>query len=187
LPEVNPVTIFYSNAIMSSGLLQHYKEKLLSEASEVGKNGQIIDLNHSGAFFQLAINCIINLQATLESFANLIIPHDYLFTDTIGNPIVPTISHKLNSSIPEIRNINFKSKFKKYCKYIDALIQLRNSIIHLKPVEQTNTVYKNIYRQLLNFDYQKAIITVSSFVNFYQPDLLSECGCGNDFVYDIVK
>lgn len=188
LPEVNPVTIFYSNAIMSSGLLQNYKETLLSEASVVGKNGQMIDLNHSGAFFQLAINCIVNLQATLESFANVVIPHDYLFTDSLGNPIIPTISHKLNTSIPEIRNINFKTKFKRYCKHIDALIQLRNNIIHLKPVEQTtNTVYKNVYRQLLNFDYHKTIIVVSTFVNFYEPDLLSECGCGNDFSYDIIK
>ena len=188
LPEVNPVTIFYSNAVMSFGLLNQYKEKLLSESSEVGKTGQNLNLNHSGIFFQLATNCIINLQSALESFANRIIPENYLYIDKTGNIISPTISHKLYNTLPKLKNIDFRqAKNKKYNLPIEKLIQLRNNIIHLKPVEKTNSGYKGIYRDLLDFDFQKTILGVKTFINFYENNLIEECQCGNDFFYDTIE
>lgn len=187
LPEVNPVTVFYSNAVMSYGMLENYKEILLTESSEAGKVGKVVNLNHSGTFFQLAVNCIINLQAALESFANRTIPENYLFLDKTGNTIQPTVSHKLYNTIPKIKNIDFRQgKFKKYNKCIDCLIQLRNDIIHLKPAKQTNTGYKGIYRNLLDFEFQKTITSVKMFINFYEPDLIEECLCGQDFFFDTV-
>jgi hypothetical protein len=188
LPEVNPVTIFYSNSIMSFGTLHDYKEKLLSEASEAGKVGKELNLSHSGTFFQLAVNCIINLQATIESFANRIIPEDYVYLDKTGNIFFPTISHKLNKTVPKIKKIDFGlKKNKKHNIQIEKLIQLRNDIIHLKPLGQTNTGYKGIYRDLLNFDFQKTIIAVKTYVNFYEENLIEECTCGNDFYFNIFK
>jgi hypothetical protein len=187
LPEVNPITIFYSNAVMSYGRLEDYRKTLLSESSEAGKVGKMINLNHSGTFFQLAVNCVINLQAALESFANRTIPEDYLFLDKTGNKIQPTVSHKLYNTIPKIKNIDFRQgKYKKYNKCIDSLIQLRNDIIHLKPAEKTNTGYKGIYRNLLDFEFQKAITSVKMFINFYEPDLIEECSCGQNFAFDTV-
>lgn len=188
LPEVNPITIFYSNSVMSFGLLNQYKEMLLSESSEAGKVGKIINLNHSGSFFQLAVNCIINLQATLECFANKVIPENYLFLDKTGKEIFPTVSHKLYNTIPKIKEVDFKqAKFKKHNKCIDKLIKLRNDIVHLKPIEKTNTGYKGIYRELLDFEYQKATIAVKTFVNFYENNLLEECQCGIDFFFDAIQ
>ena len=188
LPEVNPITIFYTNSVMSFGLLNHYKLKLVNESSEAGKVGQILNLNHSGAFFQLAVNCIINLQATLESFANRVIPENYPIIDKTGKEIVPTVSHKLYNTVPKIKNLDFKqAKYKKHNKSIDHLIKLRNDIIHLKPVQKTNTGYKGIYRDLLDFDYQKAIVAVKTYVNFYEENLLEECSCGIDFFFDAVR
>ncbi|TPD73751.1 hypothetical protein [Flavobacterium microcysteis] len=188
LPEVNPITIFYANAVMSYGRLEHYKKTLLTESSEAGKVGKVVNLNHSGTFFQLAVNSIINLQATLESFANRTIPKEYEFIDKFGKTIInPTVTHKLYNTIPKIKNIDFKQgKYKKYNKCIDSLIQLRNDIIHLKPAEKTNTGYKGIYRNLLDFDFQKAIASVKMFINFYEPDLIEECTCGQNFAFDTV-
>ena len=62
-------------------MLNKYKKILLSQSSEVGKpnDSEPLNMSHSGMFFQLAINCIINLQATLESLANRIIPVSYPF------------------------------------------------------------------------------------------------------------
>lgn len=185
LPEVNPITIFYSNAVMSYGMLNKYKEKLLSESAEAGKYDKALTLSHSGTFFQLSTNCIINLQAAIESFANRIIPENYMYLDKTGNTINPTVSHKLYNVLPKIRNIDFRqAKNKKHNKCIDKLIQLRNDIVHLKPVGETNTGYKGIYRDLLNFDYLKTITAVKTYVNFYEENLIEECPCGKDFYYD---
>ena len=188
LPEVNPVTIFFSNAVMSYGMVNHYRERLLSESSEAGKTNQFVNLNHSGIFFQLAANCIINLQAAIESFANRVIPENYLYLDKTGNVIFPTLSHKLYTTVPKIKKIDFRqAKYKKYNVCIDKLIQLRNDIIHLKPVNKTNTGYKGIYRNLLNFDYNKATIAVKTYLNFYEPNLIEECLCGIDFYFDAIE
>lgn len=185
--EINPVTIFYSNAVMSFGLLQEYRNLLLSqsqEVSQIGKNSTPFDLSHAGIYFQLAINCIINLQASLESFANRIIPENYHYLDKKGNPVIPTVTFKLYNAIPKLKNIDFQQrKHRKYNLSIDKLIKLRNDIIHLKPSGETNTGYKGVYRDLLNFDYTKAKLAVKTFINFYEPNLIEECSCGNDYYF----
>lgn len=185
LVEINPVTIFFANSVMSYGMLGSYKEILLSQSPEIGKKGEPINLSHSGMFFQLAINCIINIQATLESLANRIIPENYHYLDKTGNPVNRTVTYKLNNVVPQIKQINFqKKKHRKHNIAIDKLIKLRNDIIHLKPIGETNTGYKGVYRDLLDFDYSKTIIAVKTFVNFYEPNLIEECPCGKDFYFD---
>ena len=143
--EINPVTIFFANSVMSFGMLNNYKQVLLSQSSEVGKlNGEQTNLAHSGMFFQLAINCIINLQATLESLANRIIPETYPFLDKTGNPVDRNVTYKLYNAIPNVKLIDFQKKSnRKHNIAIDKLIKLRNNIIHLKPKTETNTGYKD--------------------------------------------
>lgn len=184
--EINPVTIFFANSVMSFGMLEKYKQILLSQSPEVGRlDSESVNLSHSGMFFQLAINCIINLQATLESLANRIIPETYPFLDNTGKPVDKTVTYKLYNAVPKIKQIDFHKKTnKKHNKAIDKLIKLRNDIIHLKPKNQTNTGYKGVYRDLLDFDYIKTITAVKTFVNFYEPNLLEECLCGHDFFFD---
>ncbi len=185
--EINPVTVFYSNAIMSSGMLQHYRNSFLSQSQEISQIGKVnasIDLNHAGFYFQLAINCVINLQSALESFANRIIPENYPYLDKSGNPFNPTVAYKLFNAVPNIKRIDFRQrKHKKFNIIIDKLIKLRNDIIHLKPSGKTNTGYKGVYRDLLNFDFTRAILAVKTFINFYEINLIEECSCGNDFYF----
>ena len=77
--EVNPVTIFYSNAVMCHRLLVDSRNKLIANSPKV-KGSHKINTQPSdfGNFFQVAVNMIINLQATIESFANRIIPENYI-------------------------------------------------------------------------------------------------------------
>lgn len=184
--EINPVTIFFANSVMSFGMLNKYKQILLSQSSEVGKfDGEPVNLSHSGMFFQLGINCIINLQATLESLANRIIPENYPFLDKTGKPVDRTVTYKLYNVVPKIKQIDFQKKSnRKHNIAIDKLIKLRNNLIHLKPKTETNTGYKGVYRDLLDFDYIKTITAVKTFVNFYEQDLIEECLCGHEFYFD---
>ena len=63
IPEINPVTIFYSNAIMSHRKLLEFRHELLT-TSPTAKNYKIpLDPKKFGNFFQLASNCIVNLQS----------------------------------------------------------------------------------------------------------------------------
>jgi hypothetical protein len=188
--EINPVTIFFSNSVMSFGMLNKYKKVLLSQSSEVGKinDSEPVNLSHYGMFFQLAINCIINLQATLESLANRIIPVTYPFLDKTGNPVDRTVTYKLFNAIPNVKKIDFQKKSnRKHNIAIDKLIKIRNNIIHLKPKTETNTGYKGVYRELLDFDYSKTVTAVKTFVNFYEPNLIEECLCGIDFYFDRIS
>lgn len=189
IPELNPVMIFYSNAVMSHRKLMLSRHELLTNSPTIKnykKNG--IDANLFGNFFRMATNCIVNLQSTLESFVNRTIPDEHQFLDKNDIPFEPTIFHKLDKALPVIKNRRFKSKFKKHNYQIRKLIELRNEIIHLKPTqENTNTKYKVVYRKMLKFDYTQAIIAVENFVNFYEPNLFENCQCGKEFYFDVYE
>lgn len=187
IPEINPVTIFFSNAIMSHRLLIHYKEKLIQNSPSVKKFGGKVDPKDFGNFFQVASNVIINLQATIESFANRLIPIDREFLDVNGKQFDPSLFHKINVVLPEIKEEKFKSKFGKQTNFIRQLIELRNEIIHLKPAGDENSAYKEVYRRMINFKFTETIFAVRSFVDFYEFGLIEECECGKEFFYNDVE
>lgn len=185
IPELNPTTIFYSNAVMSHRNLILAREELFHKSPTYKNYQKPINPKLFGTFFQLSSNCIINLQSALESFANRQIPENHTFLDKNNEEFEPSLFHKIDKALPDIHNRRFKSKFKKDNIIIRKLIELRNEIIHLEPIkETTNTRYKTVYRKLLNFEYTKAIISVRNFINFYEPDLIEECSCNKEYYYD---
>lgn len=118
--EINPTTIFYSNSVMSYGNLSHYKEILLSQSQDIlnlKNKSEPLNLTHSGIFFQLAINCVINLQAALESFANNVIPENYPYLDKLGNPVNKTVTYKLYNALPKIKKNGFPIKEEQKAQY----------------------------------------------------------------------
>ena len=188
IPEINPTTIFYSNAVMSHKKLVSFREELFEKSPTTNDYRKPINPNTFGNFFQLATNCLTNMQSALESFANRQIPDEYEFIDVNGDEFEPSVFHKLDSALPKIHNRRFKSKFKKDNYTIRKLIELRNEIVHLKPIEKdTNTQYKIVYRRLLKFDFTRAIKSVRKLINFYEPDLIEECECEKEMFYDICK
>lgn len=187
IPEINPVTIFYSNAIMSHRLLIHYRDKLIKNSPRIKNFDGITNPNHFGSFFQLASNVIVNLQATIESLANRLIPKDREFLDINNEPFEPSLFHKINVVLPEIKGKKFKSKFRKQNNFIKLLVELRNDIIHLKPAGDENSAYKDVYRRMISFKFTETIFAVKSFVDFYEFSLLEECECGKEFFYNDVE
>lgn len=183
IPEINPVTIFYSNAVMFHRLLCHCKDKLLKNSSKVKGPLTNTDTNEFGNFFQAASTIIINLQATIESLANRTIPKEQEFIGRDDEPFEPSLSHKINIALPEIKGKKFKTKFGKQNNYIRQLIELRNEIIHLKPAGEVNSAYKEVYRRMINFKYTETIQAVRTFVDFYEPGLIEECPCQKEYFY----
>lgn len=184
--EVNPVTIFYSNAVMCHRLLVETRNKLVSNSPKI-KGPYKINTQPSdfANFFQIAVNMIINLQATIESFANRVIPNNHPFIDINGNSFEPSIVHKINTTLPELKGKKFKTQHGKQSNYLRQLIELRNDIIHLKPAGDPNSAYKEVYRRLINFKYLETLQAVRLFVDFYEQDLIEECSCQKEYYYGI--
>jgi hypothetical protein len=185
IPELNPTTIFYSNAIMFHRKLVTSKETLLKESPNSKEMNRQLDPKIFGSFFQFAINCLINLQSTIESFANRQIPENYFINDD-GEEYQVSIFHKIDTVLPTIKEKKFKQAFKRDNFRVRKVIELRNEIIHLKPIrDSTNTQYKKTYRKLIKFDFPSSIIAVKNFVNFYEPELIEECACGKEYYYEL--
>jgi hypothetical protein len=185
IPELNPTTIFYSNAVMFHRNLIESKKILFEKSPNHKELNKPMDPKIFGVFFQFAINCLINLQSTVESFANRQIPEDY-FINEKGEEYEVSIFHKIDTVLPEIKEKKFKKEFKRDNFRVRKVIELRNEIIHLKPIKDvTNTQYKETYRKMLKFDFPKAILAVKNFINFYETDLIEECICGKEYYYDL--
>lgn len=184
LPEANPITIYYSNAVMSSYLIEDYKSICLEKAAK-GK----ISSHAFGNFFQLAFNCIINLQTSIESFLNYILnEHKYVFYDKNNRIRKASIHDKIEIALPEITKKTFKDKYAFQYSLIKKLIVLRNEMIHLQPdKEETNAKYKLPYRKIIDFDFAETIQAVKVFLNYHKENLIEECNCGNDFYFEIMS
>ena len=189
IPEINPTTILYSNATMFYKNLMLSRIKLFEKSPTLKEFNKPIDLKVFGEFFQYASNCIINLQATVECFANRRISKNILdeCIDKNGDIFDPSITHKLDTLLPKVYGKRFRTKSKRDNLRVRKVIELRNEIIHLTPNSDiTNTKYKSLYRKIISFDYEKTINAVRNLVNFYEPNLLEDCPCGNEYDYEII-
>ena len=189
IPEINPTTILYSNATMFYKNLILSRVNLFEKSPTLNEFNKPIDLKIFGEFFQYASNCIINLQATVECFSNRRIPKNILdeCIDKNGDIFDPSITHKLDTLLPKVYGKRFRTKFKRDNLRVRKVIEIRNEIIHLTPnSDKTNTKYKSLYRKIISFDYEKAINAVRNLVNFYEPNLIEDCPCGNEYHYEII-
>ncbi|MDV2444464.1 hypothetical protein CMV00_11780 [Elizabethkingia anophelis] len=184
IPEINPVTIYFSNAVMSNTKIADYKRVLVEKAQN-----RIIQVHFFGDFFQLSFNCIINLQSSIETLINkLIQDHKYVFYDKNGKIKNSNILDKIDIALPKISTKDFEKDFKNEYNDIKNLIKIRNQMIHLKPDEKTtNTKYKIPYRKIIEFNFDTTIESVKKFINYYEPNLIEECTCGQNFYFDIIK
>jgi hypothetical protein len=189
IPEINPILIFYSNALMSLKSLYNYKSELLKKSQDVRKINGSVDFKIFGNFFQFAVNTIINLQASFESFLNFVIDDDYVYISNNNREIRrPNIHDKIDIAVVDIKGKSFELEFEESYLLIKELIELRNDIIHLKPIaEQTNTKYKKLFRRIIDFEYQKAAHAVADYLNYYEPNLVEKCPCGKDYHLKIIK
>ncbi|WP_454059258.1 hypothetical protein [Elizabethkingia ursingii] len=184
IPEINPITIYFSNAIMSNIKIQDYKKELIKNAQR-----GIIQTHSIGNYFQLSFNCIINLQSSIETLMNKLIQENrYSFYDKKGNIKRGNIHDKIDIALPEISGKKFENDYKNEYVDIKHLIQIRNQIIHLKPDKEiTNSKYKISYRNIIEFNFDKTIESFKKFINYYEPNLIEECNCKQELYFDIIK
>jgi hypothetical protein len=182
VPEINPVLVFFSNAEMfiRASVIQ---QNNLFDKPPGFKGVKGVTVNDFGNYFRPAVNCIINLQAALESFVNSKIPITY---DKNEDPINFSIFHKLDNLLPErsLKNFSSFTGAKSHRKRIREIIELRNEVIHLTPNYSSPRIYQDVYRRLIKFDFLKSLNSVKSFINFYEENLIQEC-CGDEYYYAV--
>ncbi|MEK6525101.1 hypothetical protein [Myroides odoratimimus] len=179
IPFIEPTTIFFSNAVLSMGNIEYYKEKLIKYFGSKENKG---NLNHMQEFFTLSFNCIVSLQTALESFLNKKIPQDYVYYHRNGNEKKhPSIKDKINFGMVNSYNKNFEESFNLEYNLVIKLIDLRNRLIHSDPNE-----ISHIYKEMFNFLYSETIAAIKSYINFYEKNLIQDCSCDADFRFDII-
>lgn len=194
IQEINPSLIFYSNAQMFLKQIYPLKRNLLENSPYITKLGEFKNLDYNNndfsVFFQFASNYIINLQATVESFMNSLIPDNYIHYND-RNKVVKfhniNFDTKMETIIPNLKGKSFILDFEKKYFLILKIKSLRNSLIHLKPNydDKSAIKYKNLYREIIDFEYNEAIFSVRDYLNYYIPNLVEECECGKEFFYEI--
>lgn len=188
-PVPDPTLVYFHNAqtnlIQAKKLKKNLMKSLTSE--ELAKNIPIHDLYN---YYGFATSVIINLFTSIESFLNQQIPSDYKF-ERKANKCVEVFDNrqifefidfntKLKTIIPEITGKNFMAKPTPANGIIGNLKEFRDDIIHTKPkVEEP--MYQDLMKKSINFNYDKAIESVATLMNFYQPNYIIQCDCGLDF------
>lgn len=185
--------VFYDSAYTTHLQLKVVKKELFELLNKENHTGKYFpDSEHSVyRFIGFATSVITLLCNSLECFANETISNKkYSFkndlktkTEIFDNYQTQNyidIKTKLFKILPEIfsKKINPNSLF---LQPIHKLIELRNDIIHLKLKENLVLERSEIVRRLLNYDYEKILIDVRYFINYFIPDYLRDCDCEQNF------
>jgi hypothetical protein len=151
--------------------------KLNTDDIRTSKKAIHLIYNHTS----LISTFVIMLFATIESFVNSKISKDATF-ETKKNKIkdydwilnnLPTFD-----KIEKYLKIGFLEEYKEEWGLIEKLKEIRNSLIHLKVNTKENGDYRKEYNFMLNMKYRETLEAVRDFVNYHEPNLIEECGCG---------
>ncbi|WOK08372.1 hypothetical protein RT717_06935 [Imperialibacter roseus] len=189
LPIPDPSLIYFNNAQLSVAKIKNLKKTLLEKIEFSGKP---IDppIHEIYNYYGLTTGFLIFLFTSLESFTNQIIPDKYTFrkivraeTRTFSKSDIQKaidFKTKVTEILPECTGKSFFSRPTPTNNLIWNLRDFRDDIIHTKQ-EPDFLKYSGIIKKTLNFKYQKTLEAVASFMNFYKPGYIVECGCGRDF------
>jgi hypothetical protein len=188
-PVPDPTLVYFNNAQLSLAQISEQKKVLIEKLDyTVALNEPAIHdiYNYHG----LVSGFVIFLFTAIESFINQMIPDDYTFVDEQKNKTI------IYNKIQLQEHVDFKTKITKVLtgatgndffrksspanQYIWSLKQFRDDIIHTKQDDEI-LKYQNIIKRSLNYNYDKAIKAVATFMNFYKKDYIIECDCGQDF------
>ena len=174
IPEPEPSILYFTNSIR---IIDEIIKNRTNIFNSLGiENAQKIDLLFSD-FFLDAFNFIINLFASIEAFHNSVIPEDFTFRDRKRlldrEKIQRFTTHdfKAESIIPKIFEKSFvNDNFEDYLA-IKKLKEIRDNLIHTKNQSKNWAAsYRNIFRELLSFDFEKALTSVKNYMNYYKND-----------------
>ncbi len=191
IPEPNPIVIYFSNAQNNLVFIKENRENLLKILSN--KVTDIADImNPFYDLFGFVSNYVTSLFNSLEAFLNQQIPNDYKYekikkekTEIYNKEQIQreiSFEDKLKRVIPNIKNKSFHRHYGHKFEIILKFKEFRDDIVHTK-VDQKSTPnhYQDLFSKSLDFDYLKTIKIIRDYLNYYEPNLIEKCDCGQDF------
>lgn len=185
--------VFYDSAYTSNLNLKQVRQLLLETLTKENEEGTYHPESEHKVyrFIGYSTTVVIQLVNSLECFANeMIATKKYIYKNELTNK-TETFDHyqtqnyvnlktKLFKILPEVfsKNVNDNSLF---LQPIHKLIEFRNDLTHLKLKDQLIIERSETVRRLLNFNYDKALVDVRKYINYYIPDYMKDCDCEKDF------
>lgn len=190
VPEPNPIVIYFHIAQQQLSSLAMAKADLFREFEKKQPDLGIV-INQSYHYFSAASTAAIFMFNALEAFINLSIPEDYQFsvekersTETFNKEQLQryiSFEDKIKKVMPQISNKKFHEEFGSKYERIKKLKSLRDEITHTKThVDDKPNWYKELFTQLLDFDFFKTIKDCRDYINFHHAELIEECNCGQN-------
>ncbi|HXD94531.1 MAG TPA: hypothetical protein VNX01_15095 [Bacteroidia bacterium] len=187
IPEPNPIVIYFETGRQSFKQIPETREKLFSELDQIYST-----LNNFYPFYIHASTCVVFLFNSIEAFINGVIPNNYVYSRKLKNKTESFDRQQIQSTIPfeeKIKNVifditkkSFHSEFGNKYENIKKLKDFRDAIMHTKSDDgKPPKVYEDLYTCALDFNYTATIQHVRDFLNYYQPGIIEDCSCGQDF------
>lgn len=187
IPEPDLTLIYFNTAYLNWKYMRDHKASLLDAlAQDVVKESVIFSLF---SWFGASASCINNLWNALETSINKNFKENSVYKrhgkdDDLwtGEKIffVPT-KERLRYALPQIVGFDIRNEKIDPFDQIGHLNDLRDKFTHPKP-RKGQSLHDYLYKEALNFPYERAFEAVKLFINFYaQKPLIEDCDCGKDF------
>lgn len=192
IPEPNPIVIYFDTARFYIKTILDKRNKLFAELNNPKKNVHTINA-HFYTYYSTACNSAIFLFLSIEAFINKKIEKKFEYRKEIQNKKTELynkyqiqrnieFTEKIKEVMPQATGKNFVVEFTHKYEYIRKLKHFRDEIVHTKSLEDENipNYYEELYVMSLNFEYEKTMLSIRDYINFYEPNLLEECDCGRE-------
>lgn len=192
IPEPEPVLIYFNNAQTNFRFITESRRELIQRL-DLSKGSESSN-NIRKALFDYMFHVtgfIIFLFTAIETMINKTIPPTFVYREDKGKWTQEynfgqiqrelAFDTKINKVLVEVTKRSFAKSHPTVWNSIVNLKNFRDDIIHTKKDTDIHTPYSYIFKQAINFNYSKTILAVRDLINFYHPNLVEECDCGQDF------
>lgn len=185
--------VFYDNAYQSYRLSEQKRKAILETMSSMS-HGTPIPEHEIYLSIGFATSSVIMMCVALENFVNDQIARlNYVHDMETGRRKEVYNSEqiqdffdlktKLFKILPKAKNkfINSNEDFK---TVIENLIIFRNNLVHIKSSHNgldSFTENSALIRKTLDYDYWKALKAVRNYMNFFIPNYIEDCPCGDTY------
>ncbi|MFN7045225.1 MAG: hypothetical protein ACK4M1_08515 [Flavobacterium sp.] len=191
IPIPDLTLVYFDSAYNLNKLRIEQQQNLNKKIRGIGKQDLSEDaINEIYRYYGYSTSCLISLFTAIESFINHLIPDNKTYEKDCGYKTEIytksqiqkglTFDEKTKKVLPYFFNKDFFKKPTAHTQHIYNLKELRDEIVHPKS-EKNMASQEILMKRLLKFDYEKTMEAVANFMNFYQPNFISECKCGVDF------
>lgn len=189
IPIPDMTLVYFNMAQQFSRLAEENRKDLLKKLNPSESIAESV-MNEIYRLFGHHSAAIIGLFNSLEATINSLIPSNYNYvqsnakrTESMNRDQIMQyidFSTKAKKILPEIHGSDFFKMNKPKAAMIDSLKSHRNEIVHTKPIGDA-FYYEHLVDEALKFNYNNHLLAARQFINFYKPDHVVDCDCGEDF------